>query len=103
MTRNEFIAETAAKMMAMPCDGAWSDSVPEWCSLRGVQLADALEKNNTAPWLTPPAPALTDAARRVVEAAVEWNAAYESTDDNHALRTRVALSDAVNAYKESAK
>lgn len=43
------------------------------------------------------APALTDAARRVVEAAV---AAY---DDWHDLSVRVKLWDAVRAYKESAK
>lgn len=98
MTRNEFIAETAARY------GASDATIPDAVNITHAEgLADALEARGIAPWLKPPAPALTDAARRVVEAAVEWNAAYESTDDNHALRTRVALSDAVNAYKESAK
>lgn len=96
MTRNEFIAKTAARLFATP------EFVTERTAIESAsKLADSLEAANAAPWLTPPAPALTDAERRVVEAAVAWIEADPMR--NICPDAFDLLVSAVRAYKESAK
>ena len=63
MTRNEWIAETAARLAASPEASSMSS-----CIKGAINLADALEAANVAPWKDA-APALTDTAAKVVEAA----------------------------------
>lgn len=65
MTRNEYIAETAARLWATPDAVAANPTV-----LGAIRLADALEAAGVAPWQTAPA---TDTAAKVVEAAVGWH------------------------------
>ena len=100
MTRNEFIAETAARLFATP------EFVTERTAIDSAsKLADALEARGFAPWQTPPAPALTDAvavawedaALRVVGTAVAWER------DPGSLDLTQAHIAAVRAYKEPAK
>lgn len=94
MTRNEFIAETAVKFGLDSQAPAFS-VVIRWAK----GWADDLESAGCAPWQTPPAPALTDAARRGGEAAVEW---IEADPTRYVcLDAFNKLIDAVRAYKES--
>ena len=107
MGRNEFIAETAARFAA--ADPSITDDV---CITQATGLAHSLEARNVAPWLTPPAPALTDAARRLIAAAD--TAAEMIRDDAVRLGRNDVRGDwcalwveeydaAVRAYKESNK
>lgn len=101
MTRSEFIAETAERLLASE-EVSSVDSAIKF----SVTLANSLESAGVAPWLTPPAPALTDAARRVVEAAVEWGDGMSKAIALHPVMLNMdeqKLIDAVRAYKESAK
>lgn len=140
MTRTEFIAETAARLLA---SGTWQ---PDGARDEAIAMCDALERCGCAPWQTPPAPALdplierahlfatfcacgeyaagdmktraqawladydaaksrqtpapalTDAARRVVEAAVAHHAIFKDSMVSDEGRE---LANAVRAYKES--
>lgn len=70
MTRNEYIAETAARYsVGRPSD---SDAA---CIGEAERLADSLEACGFAPWQTAPTPA-TDTAAKVVEAAVDYVGRY---------------------------
>ena len=70
MTRNEWIAQVVLREIA-------SEGIDS--AIAGAVLcADALEAANVAPWTTP-APALTDTAAKVVEAAEAWNDSDWST------------------------
>lgn len=87
MTRNEWIAETMSRTIknyAMPVCGHVGAA---------IAMADALEAANVAPW-TAPAPALTDTAAKVVEAAVAWSQKPRTfTDIDHleyAVRAHLA-------------
>lgn len=97
MTRNEWIAETARQFAVhgrrVP-DGVLSWDVFPKCVDAAKAGADLLEAANVAPW-HPPAPALTDTAAKVVEAADPF---IESL--GHALFTPegITLRDAVRAH-----
>ena len=74
MTRNEWIAETAKLSYVDSKTGTSFALIVSEC----VDLADALEAANVAPWKDA-APALTDTAAKVVEAAEAWNDSDWST------------------------
>lgn len=67
MTRNEFIATTAARLLA---SGTWQ---PDGARDEAIAMCDALERGSVQPWQTPPAaPDLSALERAVVDAAVAW-------------------------------
>ena len=87
MTRNEFIAETAAIRRN-------DYSINSVVVSDAIALADALEAANVAPWQDDK-PAMSEAAMAVVEAAIAFD------DAKPDLYTRLAA--AVRAYKDSIK
>lgn len=93
MTRNEWIANTAARFAA--ADPSIPDDV---CITQATGLAHSCEARNVAPWQS--APPLTDAAAKVVEAAVNY---VVMLDGNFGSKQGLALEAAVRAYKESVK
>jgi len=93
MTRNEWIAETAARLAATRTSD--TDALIVRCAL---DLAECLESQGLAPWQS--APPLTDAAAKVVEAAVNY---VVMMDGNFGSKQGLALEAAVRAYKESVK
>ena len=83
MTRNEWIAETARDLAAVNrteyARSGEQNAMLIWAEIAWTDastLADAAERRGQAPWHTPPqpAPALTDTAAKVVEAAVRYDA-----------------------------
>ena len=78
MTRHEWIAETARDLAAVNrteyARSGEQNAMLIWAEIAWTDastLADAAERRGQAPWHTPttPAPALTDTAAKVVEAA----------------------------------
>ena len=91
MTRNEWIAETARELAAVNrteyARSGEQNAMLIWAEIAWTDastLADAAERRGQAPWHTPPqpAPALTDTAAKVVEAAVK---ALNDEDDDGKL------------------
>lgn len=105
MTRNEWIAETAREYRV---HGRWGYSTA--CLETFPTMADAIDaatvdavvfdERGVAPWQTP-APALTDTAAKVVEAAEDWLVEYDSNCVNEVKYAdqRMILAHAVRAHR----
>lgn len=109
MTRNEWIAETARDLAAVNrteyARSGEQNAMLIWAEIAWTDastLADAAERRGQAPWHTPhqPAPALTDTAAKVVEAAELWLSFYGDGDydGNDGRKARLDLKFAVRAH-----
>ena len=103
MTRNEWIAETARELAAVNrteyARSGEQNAMLIWAEIAWTDastLADAAERRGQAPWHTPPqpAPALTDTAAKVVEAAEGWAKWVEVP----CSKPSIALAHAVRAH-----
>jgi len=96
MTRNEWIAERFSVWLDRPTFKTKAEAALAIASV--MVAADALEAANVAPWQS--AHPLSDAAAKVVEAAVNY---VVMLDGNFGSKQGLALEAAVRAYKESVK
>lgn len=102
MTRNEWIAETAAKLVCVPLKPGFSNHTSDEALMVSMELADALEAANVAPWQQTPAPALSETGQAVIEAAVNYVDGAPTGDCDFEVAAAVNLAPSLSAIVRAA-
>jgi len=78
MTRNEWIAETAAKLVCVPLKPGLSNHTSDEALMVSMELADALEAANVAPWTTEAEAPASDEINGLREEVAHWRVKAEA-------------------------